>query len=146
MIAPARYCMGATRREGSALIMALGYLAAISIFVTVFLTFLHRTSEQFKAAERRESAYQLAEAGLNKAMAELRRNPDAYRGEEGTVLGDGAFAVTIVPTETASVFDVVSEGTLTDIAARYAHVRISCSVQLDRTDVCRVSNREVSAW
>lgn len=81
--------------RGTALIIAIGCLAVLTLFSSGFLVLLHRTADALRRDRLQQQCLILAEAGIEKAVAELRLRPDTYRGEEKTPLGTGRFSVTV---------------------------------------------------
>jgi hypothetical protein len=83
------------RRRGSALFLAVGLVAVMSIGGAALWRYLQSTLAEARRAEITAVAQHLAEAGLEKAVASLRENPRTYRGEENTPLGRGRFSVSV---------------------------------------------------
>ena len=98
--------------EGAALFLALGYLVVITLLATVVLKGVNRSMDASKADERRLAARSLAEGGIEKALATLRRDAK-YRGERHTALGDGQFTVEVAAAGDGA-FAIRSVGELTD--------------------------------
>ncbi|MBN2312228.1 MAG: hypothetical protein JXR94_24830, partial [Candidatus Hydrogenedentes bacterium] len=117
-------------RRGSAMILALGYLAAISIFAAAFLTLIHRTMSNMARTQRTRAAVTIAEGGIDKAVAQLRAHGADYRGERGTPLGDGRFTVVAKPAGPAA-YRIASEGWLTATHGPGARARVAAELQLD---------------
>ncbi|MCX5758470.1 MAG: hypothetical protein NTU83_08200, partial [Candidatus Hydrogenedentes bacterium] len=84
----------------------------------------------------------LAEAGLDKALAELRRDASGYHGERETVLGNGHFTVEVTPIERPHNYRVTSTGLLRAGGFVHKQARIVADVSLaaeGRVDVLRWS-------
>ncbi|MDQ1256995.1 MAG: hypothetical protein QG656_1596, partial [Candidatus Hydrogenedentes bacterium] len=116
------------RNRGSALMLTLGYTTAITLFVAVFLGAVHRTMHQCGEREREQQCLALAEAGIEKAIAELRAQGDAYTGEQDTSLGSGVFSVTVQPGAGEYRIDATAE--LRDEDNVSARARIAVSLTL----------------
>lgn len=101
-------------KDGSALLITVGYLAAMTIVASTFLAFLNRTVSNWHQTELKQLCYNIAEGGVDKALAELRAHRDDYRGEKNTPLGKGRFTVEVRPTGRAREYAIVSTGELTD--------------------------------
>jgi hypothetical protein len=114
----------AKAKEGTALLITVGYLAAMTIFASTFLGFLNRTLSNRSSIERRQICLNIAEGGVDKALAELRTNPKDYRGEKNTPLGQGRFSVDVKPAGGAGTYLIVSTGELGagDLVLSRAHV------------------------
>ena len=123
--------------EGTALLLTLGYLAAITLFVGGFITSLHRTMDRHARNEWQQQCQGIAEGGLAKAVAELRRSAGAYRGEEATPLGDGVFSVEVSETGSAGQYRIVSIGELRDGDLTTMRRRLVAEVRLDSGGVVR---------
>lgn len=120
-------------RGGSALLITVGYLAAMTIFASTFLGFLNRTVSNRHWAERRQICFNIAEGGVDKALAELRTNPNDYRGEKDTPLGVGRFSVAVEPADEAGTYHVVSTGELVDGKPVVSSARVIAEVTLAST-------------
>lgn len=83
-----------TYARGSALLIAIVLVAALSIGAAAVIRLTHITLRESGKDAKTEVARQLAEAGIDKAVAMLRVNP-AYAGEEPTPLGAGRFTVSV---------------------------------------------------
>lgn len=83
-----------THPRGSALLIAIVLVAALSIGAAAVVRLTHLTLRESGKDAKTEVARQLAEAGIEKAVATLRANP-AYTGEERTPLGAGRFTVAV---------------------------------------------------
>lgn len=82
--------------RGSALLVVVVMLAVISAMAAGFTLVLHHFLSLNARTERIHASAQLAEAGIEKAIAMLRVEP-SYSGERETLLGDGAFSVVVEP-------------------------------------------------
>ncbi|HIJ74248.1 MAG TPA: hypothetical protein HPP83_09125, partial [Candidatus Hydrogenedentes bacterium] len=76
------------KNEGTALLLAVGYVGAVSMLAAALLAALGHTITVAGKEEARQIAVAIAEAGIDKAVAELRAAPNTYRGEKQTQLGD----------------------------------------------------------
>lgn len=83
-----------THARGSALLIAIVLVAALSIGAAAVIRLTHITLRESGKDAKTEVARQLAEAGIDKAVAMLRVNP-LYAGEERTALGAGRFTVSV---------------------------------------------------
>ena len=81
--------------SGAAMFLVIGYLAAMTLLASAFFADVHRTMDKKDDAEDYTQAMNIAEGGLNKAVAALRDNRQAYRGEQDTALGIGRFTVRV---------------------------------------------------
>ncbi|HOT49475.1 MAG TPA: hypothetical protein P5318_16700 [Candidatus Hydrogenedentes bacterium] len=117
-------------REGLAMLLVLGYLAVLMTGSAVFFSLLNGTLSQAHAREESRYCRNLAEAGIEKAIAELRRNPAGYRGEQDVLLGKGRFSVEVAPAETPFAYRVMSKGFLCDGGMARKQARIVADVSL----------------
>lgn len=98
------------RNAGVAMVLALLLVAIMGITGAALWKRLHITFAEMRRVEDAEVTLHLAEAGLEKAVAMLRRDP-AYPGESGTALGEGAFSVAVERTGSGS-YRLWAEGVL----------------------------------
>jgi hypothetical protein len=127
----------AKANEGTALLLTVGYLAAITIFASTFLGFLNRTASNRNSVERQQICLNIAEGGVDKALAELRTNPNDYRGEKNTSLGAGRFSVEVEQSDQAGTYRVVSTGELFDGTFVISRMRIIAEVTLSPNGTVR---------
>lgn len=106
-------------QRGTALMFALMVMAILSIGTSVLWSQIHSQLAQQQQSWRKEQAIQLAEAGLEQAIAALRAAPGQYTGEAKVPLGPGSFTVTVTPGEGPGVFRIESWGELDFAAYRY---------------------------
>ncbi len=133
--------------KGGALILAVGYLTVITLFATAFLTLLQRTMSSMKEGQRRQVVVNVAEGGLDKAVATLRAQPDTYRGEQDVPLGEGLFSVRVEAVEAPRTYHIVSEARLASVAARGAHARVEAQLVLTpQGTVEQLRWTEVKSW
>jgi len=134
-------------RSGSALMVTVGYLAALTIFASAFLGYLNRTMSSANQNERRLICVSIAEGGLDKALAELRVRPDEYRGETNTPLGQGRFSVKVTPEKRAGEYRITATAELVDDAMVVARTRVVADAVLSPSGRLRaLSWSEVRRW
>lgn len=97
-----------THTRGSALLIAIVLVAALSIGAAAVIRLTHITLRESGKDAKTEVARQLAEAGVDKAVAMLRTNP-AYTGEERSPLGAGRFTVAVLRDGEAFAISSVGE-------------------------------------
>jgi Tfp pilus assembly protein PilV len=134
------------QKQGFALVVALAYLLLISMFATAFLRMVRMNMADAFNEEARIEATNMAQAGIEKAVAELRRDP-GYRGEKDTPLGDGSFTVRVEPSAEAARYRLVARGRGEAPQRRYAHAELTVKLvlNLDGT-VASLYRREVHRW
>jgi hypothetical protein len=98
--------------SGAALMMAVLLVAILTIGSSALWRHLHMTLGEGQRVEMAEAARALAEGGLDQAVARLRVQPDAYRGEQNTPLGEGRFSVTVEPLGFPGAYRLISHGEL----------------------------------
>ena len=128
-----RFMSRAQANEGTALLITVGYLAAMTIFASTFLGFLNRTASNRNSIERRQICLNIAEGGVDKALAELRTNPNGYRGEKNTSLGAGRFSVEVKRGGEAGTYIILATGELADGGPVLSRARIIAEVTLSST-------------
>jgi hypothetical protein len=116
--------------RGTAMLAALILVMVLSLGATATWRHLHLVREQANRYEKQEVARQLAEAGLNKAIAMLRQDA-MYRGEAHTPLGAGRFSVDVArgtapgAFELEAVGEIVNDGLVAHTAQLAAYLRLS---------------------
>jgi len=129
--------------RGAAMLLALGVLAIMTISLSAVLTWFHVTFNYTNLEETRQTCSHIAEAGLDKALAELQAGNRTYSGETDTPLGDGSFSVAVAPAGRPGWLAIQSTGTLPRGAASVV-VRLREEVQLDPAgNVLAIEWREV---
>ena len=122
--------------------LALGILAALMLLSSTLFLLLNQTIPYLNSMNQHQSAYNLAEAGIDKALAELRMNP-AYDGEHNVPLGDGSFTVTVQKSGPYK-YEIESIGFLQVEGRPKAQVRLAAHVVTNaRGDLLEFSQREV---
>jgi len=95
-----------------------------------FYEYLNRTASVAQKRQQHQVCLNLAEAGLDKALAELRARPGAYRGESLTPLGDGLFSVDVREEVPGQKYRITSTGAITGGKFMQAKGRVTASVRL----------------
>jgi hypothetical protein len=116
--------------RGAAMLLALATLAIMGIGISATLTWFHATFKYTSIQEARQTCSHIAEAGLDKALAELQAGDRAYTGETGTALGDGTFSVAVGSADRPGWLVLQSTGMLPRGAAS-VKVRLSEEVRVD---------------
>jgi len=110
-----------TDKRGSALIAALVYLAVVTAFATAFITAIDRGMDIQHTAERHMICRNLAQGGVDLAIAELGKDP-GYSGTRAMPLGEGEITVRVTR-DAEGAYSIASTGQLRDgamIRARYS--------------------------
>ena len=118
------------QNRGSALIFALVVLFVLSLGTSVLWRQLHINLEQHRRVWHGEQAFQLAEAGLDHALAALRASGGTYRGDSEVPLGPGSFSVTITPENGPGTFMIVAWGQIKDAAYRHDRHGLQCRLRI----------------
>ena len=135
-----------SRQQGFALVIALVYLLFLSMFSTAFLRAVRMNMTDAFNDEARIEATNLARAGIEKAVAELRENRE-YRGEEDTPLGGGSFTIEAEALDAPGQYRVVSHGRGEAPLRRYAHARIIVELALNPDGtLAALHQREIHRW
>jgi hypothetical protein len=116
---------------GAILLMVLALLAVGSMLSASFYTLLHLGLSDAYQRARVQTAMNLADAGLESAIALLRTDKN-YTGEENTPLGDGVFSVTATAGKKPRTWHIVSTGVFQPGQRGYhAKARVAADLQLD---------------
>ena len=81
--------------NGAALLVALGFLGAMSILASAFLANVHLSINTQRLERETAIAEQLAEAALASGVAHLLADGDAYEGERNTPFEQGRYSVEV---------------------------------------------------
>ncbi len=129
-----RVCTGSTMaaraagKAGMALFLVIGLLAVLMIGSAAFFSLMNHTMSRAHTGEQRQVCLNLAEGGVDKALAELCARPNAYAGESDTLLGEGAFTVEVRPGNSPGTYQVVSTGFLRDGKYTLARAQVEADV------------------
>jgi len=118
--------------RGSAMLIALGVLFIMTAAVSATLSWFHAAFDYAGKQEARQVCAHVAEAGLDKALAEVRSGNKTYTGELNTTIGNGAFSVTVAPAERPGWIAIESTGQLPR-GANIVKVSLREDVRLDET-------------
>jgi hypothetical protein len=119
------------RQGGSIMLMVLALLAIGSLLSASFYTMLNAGLSDAYQRARLQTAMNLADAGLEKAVASLRAVP-GYAGEENTWLGEGVFSVAVAAGTQPGAWQIISTGTSRPgQRAFHAKARVVADIQLD---------------
>ncbi len=123
---------GLNRKQGGAIMLiVLGLLAIGSLLSASFYTMLNSGLSDVYQRARLQTAMNLADAGLEKAVASLRTDP-AYTGEDSTRLGAGVFSVAVTAGATPASWHIVSTGVFRPNQRNvHARARVVADLQLD---------------
>lgn len=129
-------------QRGAAMLMTLTFLAILTISVTATLSWFHATHRYTRGSEARLVCAHIAEAGIEKAIAELRVGNLSYAGESDTVIGDGTFSVGVLGNGDRGSYTIESTGRLPR-GADMVTVRLRCDIELSPSrDVTSLQWRE----
>ena len=84
-----------TNERGTALIVALAFLAVLMLMTTTFVVNLVASSNFESSFEAKTKSFYIAEAGLNHAIWKLDQQGSDYQGESGSSFEDGSFDIRI---------------------------------------------------
>lgn len=98
------------RKDGVALFLVLGFLAAMTIMGGAFLEGVRFALAQERAASNELIVRNLAQAGIDSAIAELIEDAGAYEGETDVALGEGRYTVRLDRETGSDTFQIDSVG------------------------------------
>jgi len=127
-------------RRGAALVFVMGVFAVVTISLASFLSLLHASINYARREEAHARAVHAAEAGLEKAVAELRAGRTDYAGDTGIAVGDGKFSVGIEGENGAYTITSTGEGVR---AGANAAVVLQADVKMEGRHVVAYAWREV---
>ena len=119
------------KQGGVILLMVMALLAIGSMLTASFYALLNVGLSDAYQRARVQTAMNLADAGLEKAVAALRTDP-GYAGEENTWLGEGVFSVAATAGAKPGTWQIVSTGTFRPkLRSFHAKARVVADLQLD---------------
>ncbi len=120
------------RKQGGAiLLMVLALLAIGSLLSASFYALLNKGLSDAYQRARVQTAMNLADAGLEKAVASLQTDTH-YAGEENTRLGEGVFSVTATAGAKPGLWQIVSTGVFHPNQRRFhAKAQVVADLHLD---------------
>lgn len=119
-------------QQGQVLILGIVIMAILMTMSASLWGYTHLQVKASRQAVERSQALQLAEAGIDKAIAELNTN-SAFNGESGT-LGGGEYT-TSVTTIDANNKQITSTGYIPSIANPTSEITVKMNVSLDLSSV-----------
>ena len=133
------------RKDGVALFMVLGFLGAMTILVGAFLEGVHFTLAQQRAASNELIVRNLAQAGIDSAIASLRRDVGAYEGESHVALGEGRYSVRLVHEPGSKIYRIHATGEL-EVAGRVSHsFQLEARIVLQDGRLASIAQTEVKS-
>ncbi|HWP45572.1 MAG TPA: hypothetical protein VNM22_00290 [Candidatus Limnocylindrales bacterium] len=123
--------------RGVALILITAVFSSLFILIGVSL---NRGSSEYFLTTRsylNDVAFNLAEAGVEKALHELSKSESNYQGETETLLGNGTFSVILKPLDSAGQVEILSTGTVQGARFLKVEKKIRVVVQIEDKDSTR---------
>lgn len=115
-------------QKGQTIILSLIVLTIVIIGVLVMISNSFTAKQNSRYTLDSLDATNLAEAGIDKAVATLNKTAGQYNGESETQLGNGSYVVKVTPVD-ASSFQVESTGYIPNIANYKSKKTVSIKVQ-----------------
>jgi hypothetical protein len=94
--------MRKTRESGQLLLLAIIVIAILLVNTLLITSGSLRLSQNSKFTLTQLQALNLAEAGVDKALASLNTTAGSYTGQSETALGPGSFEVTVTSPNTTT--------------------------------------------
>ncbi len=108
------------RNDGAALLVVMGLLGAMTILAGAFIEGVHMTLAQQRAASNDLIVRNLAQAGIDSAIASLCGDESAYEGESDVALGEGRYSVRLTRGPESNTYRVNAIGEL-EAGGRVTH-------------------------
>jgi hypothetical protein len=131
--------------------MALILITAI--FSTLFIlvgTSLNRGSAEYSLIQRNylnDIAFNLAEAGIEKAFYELSKPASTYEGETNTSLGKGTFSVQLRRSDSSNHVEVIAIGVMQSAQSGLIEKKVRAILQIEDKDSTRkVTIQSISSF
>jgi len=131
---------------GMAMFFVVGFLAVLMIGSAAFFSLMNHTMSRAHTGERHQVCLNLAEGGVDKALAELCARPETYAGEKDTALGEGAFTVEVVRGTAPGAYRVVSTGLLRDGKYTLGQARVAAEAVVTGGRVTALRWTEERSW
>lgn len=123
--------------QGVALILITAVFS--SLFILIGASLNRGSSEYFLTTRSylNEVAFNLAEAGVEKALYELSKPESNYQGETETLLENGTFSVMVKPLDSTGQVEILSTGTVQDARFPKVEKKLRAIVQIEDRDSTR---------
>ena len=130
--------------RGSALLTAIIFIVVLGTLVSAFLSNILAAHSSAKRSYQCQVAFNLAEAGIDKALAELSQPRSTYNGEKDTPLGEGVFSVFVsTSNESPGEKVIISTGCFPDSIKPKVKKTIEVTVLRRRKSLLITSWREI---
>lgn len=90
-----------SNQHGMAMLIVIGLLLVFAISTSAFFSLLNRTLSAQYASNDHSVCLNLAEAGIDRAVAELSAGRKEFAGEKDVALGSGFYTVEVKPDSAA---------------------------------------------
>ncbi len=135
---PARRRDRLQSKQGPALVVVVLFLAAITVLLGSLLTGVNRTLDRGHIAWRDQLTRAVAEAGIERAVAQLAETSGTYSGEKDLPIGDGFCSIRVTKEKTPNSYLVVSVGELRDSAHKLRRNEIAARFKVDGARVVAI--------
>ena len=117
---------------GTALLITIALLGVLTVLSGVFFAYLNQTLQISAQETRNITCTYLADAGINKALAEITANPATnYRGEKNTSFGEGSFTVCVTPGTSDKTWHITATGFLPNLKSLETKVTVEADATCD---------------
>lgn len=116
--------------RGAAMLLTVIMMGVFAVMGTAYWRHLHVTLSHARDNAKAQISRELAEAGIARAIAELRAGNVAFTSAERVPLGEGIYSVTLGPKST-NIQEVTATGALADGDELRRLVRIRATIHLD---------------
>lgn len=116
--------------RGAALLIAVVMMGVFAIMGTAYWRHLHVTLAHARGNAKLQVSRELAEAGIARAVAEMRAGNTAFTAADRVPLGEGVYSVAISPGP-GDTREIIAMGALADGETLSRTVRIRALLHLD---------------
>jgi Tfp pilus assembly protein PilX len=117
-------------QRGAAMLLAVIMMAVFAIMGSAYWRHLHVSIAHARDGAKQQLSRELAEAGIARAIAELRAGHTTFTGVERVPIGEGIYTVELTPLE-GTTREITATGALADGNELRRPVRIKARIHLD---------------
>ena len=130
------------REDGVALFLVISFLGAMTLLLSAFLGSVRMTLAEQRTRSRGLIVHNLAQAGIDSAIAALRTDPGGYDGETDVALGEGRYSVRVRNGGGPGRYRITAIGEIVDTGRVLYTLTIDARLVLDGPRLVSVTQQE----